>query len=313
MQINEDTETLDFQAELMMLLSQDSKMDDNLCLISNSQLKENHVKLCCGHKFNYASIFNEILNQKKTYNHLETQKLCTHEIKCPYCRTVQKGLLPSREGFNRIVGVNWPKKYQYKANICTYVFASGKKKGQTCGKKCFNKYCESHEKTMLKRENKKLLKEKKLLEKEQKNLLKQLNKAKQNMKIKAEINQQIDELSPSTINIIVSTPDKSITPHASNSAELAKVQIEQIMSITKPPVVTCVYKFKRGKNKGKNCQCKKIYNNGLCKLHYNQYLKKIENKSAKETKMKILLTSVNPKGPKIKNVSIHGKNTIISV
>ena len=313
MQINEDTETLDFQAELMMLLSQDSNMDDNLCLISNSPLEENHVKLCCNHKFNYASIYNEILNQKKTYNHLETQKLCTHEIKCPYCRTVQKGLLPSREGFNRIVGVNWPKKYQYKANICKYVFVSGIKKGKTCGKKCFNKYCDSHEKIILKRENKKLLKEKKKLEKEQEKLLKQLKKTEQNIKIKAKINQKVDELSPSTINIIVSTPDKSITPHASNSTELAKVQMEQIMSITKPPVVTCVYKFKRGKNKGKNCQCKKIYNNGLCKLHYNQYLKKIENESAKETKMKILLTAVNPKGPKIKNVSIHGKNTIITV
>ena len=281
MQNIEDDKSLDFQTELLMLLSQDSNIEDNLCLISNLPLEENHVKLCCGHKFNYASIFNEVMNQKKTYNHLETQRLSTNELKCPYCRTVQKGLLSSREGFNRVVGVNWPKKYQYKANVCSYVFASGKKKGSTCGKKCFGKYCDSHEKIILKREQKKLLKEKKLLEEETKKLQKILDL---NMKIVKK------ELPASVVNMVNTI-------------------------ITNPQPLTCSYIFKRGKNKGKNCQCKKIYNNGLglCKLHYNQYLKKIENKSVKETKMKILLTAANPTGPKIKNVSIHGKNTIITV
>ena len=61
MQNIEDDKSLDFQTELLMLLSQESNIEDNLCLISNLPLEENHVKLCCGHKFNYASIFNEVM------------------------------------------------------------------------------------------------------------------------------------------------------------------------------------------------------------------------------------------------------------
>ena len=283
MQHTEDNDSLDFQTELLMLLSQDSNIEDNLCLISNSPLEEQHVKLCCGHKFNYASIFNEIVNQKKKYNHLETQRLSTNEIKCPYCRTVQKGLLPSRLNYDNIHGVNWPKKYQYKANVCSYVFASGKKKGTTCSKKCFGKYCESHEKIMLKREQKKLLKEKKLLEKKTEKLQKMLDL---NMKVaKKELPASVVNM----VNTIISNPQ------------------------TTPPALTCSYIFKRGKNKGNMCKCKKLYKDGLCKLHYNQYLKKMQNKKTKENKVKIALTAVNPNGPKIKNVSIQGNKTIISV
>ena len=283
MQHTEDNDSLDFQAELLMLLSQDSNIEDNLCLISNLPLEENHIELCCGHKFNYASIFNEIVNQKKTYNHLETQRLSTNEIKCPYCRTVQKGLLPSRLNYDNIHGVNWPKKYQYKANVCSYVYASGKKKGTTCGKKCFGKYCESHEKIILKREQKKLLKEKKLLEEKTEKLQKILDL---NMKVaKKELPASVVNM----VNTIISNPQ------------------------TTPPALTCSYIFKRGKNKGNMCKCKKLYKDGLCKLHYNQYLKKMQNKKTKENKLKIALTAVNPNGPKIKNVSIQGNKTIISV
>ena len=45
-------------------------------------------------------------------------------------------------------------------DTCEYIFASGKRKGQTCNKKCNGKYCISHENIMLKREKKKLEKEK---------------------------------------------------------------------------------------------------------------------------------------------------------
>ena len=267
---------LDFQAELLLLLSQDSNIEDNLCLISNQPLEDNCITLSCGHKFNYASIFNEIKSQKTQYNHLETQKLNNHEIKCPYCRTVQKGLLPSRNNFNNIIGVNWPKKYQYKANICPYVFLSGKKKGTTCGKKCFGKYCESHEKIILKRENKQLLKEKKKLEKEQEKLLKQLNKTKQNMKIKKE---------------------------------------------KKTGIPTCQYVYKRGKNKGMQCMCKKPFPTNhdvwqfpwYCKSHNKLISKKLQTKHKKENKLKMELNNINLTTPKIKNVSIQGKNTIITI
>ena len=39
----------------------------------------------------------------------------------------------------------------------------------------------------------------------------------------------------------------------------------------------------------------------------------MQNKKTKENKVKIALIGVNPNGPKIKNVSIQGNKTIISV
>ncbi len=149
-----------FMNELYALLSEEQTCDDTLCLISNLPLEQKPVTLVCGHKFNYDSIFNEIKYQKNP-NHLETQKLYRSELKCPYCRTVQKGLLPSRENFQNIDGVNWPKKYQYKANRCKYVYMSGKRKGTECGKKCFDKYCDGHGKIIESREAKKALKKEK--------------------------------------------------------------------------------------------------------------------------------------------------------
>ncbi len=169
---NED-DTFDFQKELFELLSTEDTVNDNVCLISNLPLEDTCVKLVCGHKFNYDSIFNEIKYQKNP-NHLETQKLYTNELKCPYCRTIQKGLLPSRDNFQNLHGVNWPKKYQYMANKCIYTYISGKRKGSSCDKKCFNKYCTAHEKIMIKRETKQL-------EKEQEKLLKQLTNVKENV------------------------------------------------------------------------------------------------------------------------------------
>ena len=150
---------IDFQKELYQLLSQDSSCDDELCLISNLPLDDNHIELSCTHKFNYNSIFNEVKYQKTHSHHLETQKLSHSEIKCPYCRTIQKGLLPCRTNYENITGVNWPKKYQYKSNICGYTFLSGKRKGVTCGKKCLAKHCEGHAKILESREAKKVLKE----------------------------------------------------------------------------------------------------------------------------------------------------------
>ena len=149
-----------FMKELYKLLSEDQTCDDTLCLISNLPLEENSVKLVCGHKFNYNAIFNEIKYQKRP-NHLETQKLYRSELKCPYCRTIQKGLLPSRKNFENIDGVNWPKKYQFKANLCGYIYKSGKRKGNKCGRKCFNKYCDAHGKIIAAREAKKTKKEEK--------------------------------------------------------------------------------------------------------------------------------------------------------
>lgn len=215
---------VDFQNELFKLLSEDFSYDDNLCLISNLPLENNHITLYCGHKFNYAPIYNEIKYQKLQYHNLETQKLTHSEIKCPYCRTIQKGLLPCRNNFENIKGVNWPKKNQYKANICGYTFLSGKRKGEECGKKCFDKYCEGHTKIIESRKAKKALKENKLKE----------------------------------------------------TLEKIKKELEKEEEVGIP---TCQYVYKRGKNKGKQCMCKKPFPSThnvmqfpwYCKSHYKHF------------------------------------------
>ena len=72
------------------------------------------------------------------------------------------------------------------------------------------------------------------------------------------------------------------------------------------PLVTCCYKFKKGKNKGENCQCKKIHKDGLCKFHYKKHVKAMEKKKKE-------LEKVNP-NIKIKSVNFNqNKNMIITI
>ena len=85
--------------------------DKNLCLITNQPLKENYFKMQCGHNFNYIPLYNDLKNHKQKFNSMEgsTSKLYTNEIRCPYCRKKQTGVLPYYEelGLNKINGVNY--------------------------------------------------------------------------------------------------------------------------------------------------------------------------------------------------------------
>ena len=38
--------------------------EDKCCLITKMPLEDNHVKLLCGHSFNYEAIYNEVKHQK---------------------------------------------------------------------------------------------------------------------------------------------------------------------------------------------------------------------------------------------------------
>ena len=107
---------IDFFSELYKSLdieenNQKIEEDNNLCLITNQPLLDKHVKLECGHKFNYIPLFNDIKNHKQKFNNLEgcNSKLKTNEIRCPYCRYKQNGVLPYYEELNiqKINGVNF--------------------------------------------------------------------------------------------------------------------------------------------------------------------------------------------------------------
>lgn len=316
--------TNDFNKQLYMMMAQEEKIisneNENICLITNNKLTDNFVKLCCGHKFNYEAIFNEVKKQKVKYNHLEVTRLKKHQIKCPYCRTIQNGLLPLVEGFEKIRYVNYPEALQHLPNKCSYIFASGKKKGQTCGKGCSKKYCTAHEKIMFKRQQKlleenqkqltkQLLKEKKLLEKKHKQLLNKNKKLKEkieNYKLKLPVTDPLIEVIDNMINEIKNNKFQSLNIKKN---EVVKQETKQKINQKvkkeekKTGVFPCEYVFKRGKNKGMQCHCQKIFKNELCKTHYKMKVKQ-------ENKLKEKLEKINPQIP-IKNLKIKKNKTII--
>lgn len=91
---------IDFYAELYKSLDQEENEhkteEDNLCLISNEPLTEKYVQLLCGHKFNYIPLYLDVKTHKQLFNLMEatSSRLNVDEIRCPYCRKKQKGLLP---------------------------------------------------------------------------------------------------------------------------------------------------------------------------------------------------------------------------
>ena len=81
---------LDFYAELYKSLDEsgDNKIannheNNNDCLITNSPLTENYVKLSCGHKFNYVPLFKDLVVRKNKTAAMDTQILKANEIRCP--------------------------------------------------------------------------------------------------------------------------------------------------------------------------------------------------------------------------------------
>lgn len=141
---------IDFNTELMKAICDDSDDEDNnKCLISNMPLNKIHITLSCNHKFNYESIYNDVIKQKHpTTTIMEITRLKVNQFKCPYCRTVQSKLLPylPNQGVNirRIRGINSPDKHVMKLYKCPHKFKSGKRKGETCNLPVNEQYCKAH-------------------------------------------------------------------------------------------------------------------------------------------------------------------------
>ena len=106
---------INFKEELNKLLNDDDEeKETNICEITGQPLIDKYITLECNHKFNYESLYREILNQKylyKTYDfgHLSNEErvkfhtFMLHNpkidyfIKCPYCRNMQFSVLPYYE------------------------------------------------------------------------------------------------------------------------------------------------------------------------------------------------------------------------
>ena len=112
---------------------------NNKCLITGELLKDNSIKLSCGHEFNYEPLYYEIINQKIN-KQLDNGKLLINEIKCPYCRMITPQILPYFRYYNlhAIRGVNTPSKYSLNLYKCEYIL---KKNNIKCNKSACKTHC----------------------------------------------------------------------------------------------------------------------------------------------------------------------------
>ena len=102
---------VNFFEELMKQTSANiPSKEEEKCLITDAPLTEHFVALSCGHKFNYLPLYEEVKYQKLNKHCLEVSRLNPCEIKCPYCRKIQRSLLPYHESLDhnapKIYGVN---------------------------------------------------------------------------------------------------------------------------------------------------------------------------------------------------------------
>jgi hypothetical protein len=260
-------ENINFYEELYKSLDkeEDTNNDTNCCLISNLPLTENYVTMCCGHKFNYQPLFYDILNHKKKFNSMERHYLKSSDIRCPYCRNVQKKLLPYVEGYPKVHGVNYYDentskiKYSCKMNSIKLVndgyilgdccYETSKVSDSVDVVKCTNNmvkmftnnkfYCPLHKCLMLKKimqENKLKLKEEKKKAKEEE----KMKKLEEKMKLKAE--KKIQKTKPLVIDLTENVVINNET-------------------------VGCSQILKSGIKKGSSCKCT-VFQDGVCKRHY---------------------------------------------
>jgi hypothetical protein len=275
---------IDFFAELYKSLDEEDnkhkvESDNNLCLITNQMLVDKFVELNCGHKFNYIPLFNDICNHKKKFNNMEglETSLKMNEIRCPYCRKKQLGVLPYYEDLisTKINGVNFyddtkvqntcytSKAAIYNFGKCEFIIPTPNI--PTCCPityvtklDCDDKlYCWTHNRMMIK----KFEKEKKEKEKEaQKQLKKEAKqKEKEAKKAEKEAKKAEEKLLKKTIK-------------QCNNLILSITNVEEENIIVSSSIQTinegCSQIIKTGPNKGKHCGSI-VFNDCLCKRHYN--------------------------------------------
>jgi hypothetical protein len=328
---------IDFYSELYKSLDIEENInkleaDDNICLISNLPLTDKFIKMNCGHKFNYNSLYKDLVNHKSKFNNLETTsgRLSNNEIRCPYCRAKQTGILPYYEdlGLPKISGINYINpiivnqsvNQSYKYQTCQYmtlnnlydptgnnpVETADQNNGNCKFLKCIyhgsklnssetngdlieymqdKSYCWKHKKVIykefknnqkekIKEENKKLkLKEKADIKKAKED--EKLKLKEEQLKIKAELKKSVmlaklnkkqqkteDENTIINNNINIFTSYDNNNDNKNDNNDNKNDINETKMNIG------CTNLLKSGTKKGTYCGCK-VFNNNLCKRHYN--------------------------------------------
>uniref|UniRef100_A0A6C0B0M2 RING-type domain-containing protein n=1 Tax=viral metagenome TaxID=1070528 RepID=A0A6C0B0M2_9ZZZZ len=267
---------IDFYQELYNSLDNDNKCENgDICLITNQPLCNDHIVLSCNHKFNYDALYNDVINHKNKYNMMENTIVKSSEIRCPYCRKIQNELLPERDGYKNVHGVNCfdaeqeliNKSY---GNNTEYIHGTCNHKNiySTDGNeiKCKNKhvkylpidgnyYCHLHHHSTLYA----ILKKKKDKEKEEKQKAKE-----EKLKAKEEKLKEKEE------------KKKAKEEKLKEKEEKKKVKEEkQKMNECNNEILQsgCLQQLQTGKNKGAVCSVK-IHKGTLCLRHYRLLEKK---------------------------------------
>jgi hypothetical protein len=279
---------IDFYQELYKSLDGEEDVNQgenqNLCLITNQPLTTHFIKLDCGHTFNYLPLYYDIYNHKKKFNSMETTggHLKLDEMRCPYCRNRQKGVLPYYEelGLEKVNGVNTvceiktPKDIDY-ITKCEYLTENPKFNPElpdssmnTKNVNCYNYgskipgsnnykdekcYCYYHKKIMI---SKYKWEEKQKAKKEKEEAKKQKEEEKINAKEQAKKQKEEEKLEK-----------KNAKQHTKSSKvhELMELMEEENTVITPG----CCEILKMGSNKGNACN-QKVFQEGRCKRHFQK-------------------------------------------
>jgi len=273
---------INFYDELYKSLDDQEEDSSGRCLITNKPLEEDCVVLDCNHKFNYDAIYNDIFNHKKKYNSMEKNSIKANELRCPYCRTIQKHLLPLKDGYKKVHGVNYfdenqafmTTTYEYKTNYivgnCNYKLNTHNTNNiihisnEIIENECPNKYvkllpadgkhyCIKHYSVAFYN----IIKANKQKEKEEKKaaiLLQKIKAKEENMKAKEEKMKAKEE-------------EKKAKEEEKIKKLAEKMQCKNVIVSSSQEQSGCNQVLKTGKNKGLSCGAK-ICNEGLCSRHF---------------------------------------------
>jgi len=298
-------EDINFYETLINSLDNDSDDEELLCKISGIPLQDNFVTLECNHKFNYNALYKEINKQKyefKTYDiytlpvkdQLKMRELkVDYFIKCPYCRNVQFNILPYYEelGLKKLYGINSLedkygsyKEYGSKDYEVTY-YGITFQKGTCCENEnnfiCKSKYvvflpdtelsyCTFHYRSSLKKyklkEKQQKLDEKKKQKDESLVARQKLLEEKNLLRAEKGLSplKNLPRLKPKVENIVI--PGQTIGQYISEEQQITSTNTNTNTNTNTS--LNCKMILKTGPNKGKECGCKKIVENNLCKRHF---------------------------------------------
>ena len=256
--------SINFNDELYKSLDADDVDNGvNVCLITGMPLIENSITLECGHKFNYVPLYHDILNHKKKFNVMENKMLKNIEIRCPYCRNVQKNLLPYHKypGVKQVHGVNYFDELlfsKYDSNMC---FVTG-----ICE---YNESCINSSVLLLKENNKHYClyhKYKVINDLSIQHKLK-LKQDKADLKLKIAADKLAKDLIKMQSKNQAKEQQKIAKEQVKEQQKIDKEQVKEQVKEQQQKIELCSIILKSGKNK--NCQCSnKIHKDTLCYRHY---------------------------------------------